>query len=56
VFAELIPFGAPDGVTAAGQPIGDLVAELESLGGGLSPFREIASRLHVLARRAPASG
>jgi S-adenosylmethionine-dependent methyltransferase len=51
VFSELIPFGAPVGVTAAGNSVADRVDELEDLSADLSPFREIAARLHILARR-----
>jgi len=51
VFSELIAFGAPSGVTAEGGPVADRADELEDLSAELSPFREIAARLHVLARR-----
>jgi S-adenosylmethionine-dependent methyltransferase len=51
VFSELMAFGAPVGVTAAGNSIADRVDELEDLSADLSPFREIAARLHILARR-----
>lgn len=53
VFTELIPTGAPGGVTSAGNSVADLAGQLEELSRGLTPFREIASRLHVLARRPP---
>ncbi len=56
VFSELIPLGAPNGVTAAGRSVADLADELEARSSGLSPFREIAARLHVTARRAVTGG
>jgi S-adenosylmethionine-dependent methyltransferase len=56
VFSELIPFGAPGGVTAAGNSVGEVAAELEARGGDVAPFRDIAGRLHVLARRPLVNG
>ena len=56
VFSELIAFGAPGGVTAAGNSIAEVASELEARGGDLAPFRDIAGRLHVLARRPPVTG
>jgi 2-polyprenyl-3-methyl-5-hydroxy-6-metoxy-1,4-benzoquinol methylase len=54
VFTELIPSGALGAVTAAGHSVAELAAELEARSADQSPFREIAARLHVLARRPPA--
>ena len=49
VFAELLPAGIGGG--GAGRDAGVLVAELEELAAGLAPYRDIAARVHVLARR-----
>lgn len=47
VFADLIP-----GATLDGRPgAADALAELEQVAGDRAPFRDIAGRLHVLARR-----
>jgi S-adenosylmethionine-dependent methyltransferase len=51
VFTELIPAGSLGAVTASGSSVAELAAELEVRSAGLSPFREIAARLQVLARR-----
>jgi 2-polyprenyl-3-methyl-5-hydroxy-6-metoxy-1,4-benzoquinol methylase len=51
VFTELIPAANLGAVTATGHSVADLAAELEARSAGLSPFREIAGRLHLLARR-----
>lgn len=51
VFAELIPFGSSQALTADGQSTAELLSELERLGSDRSPFREISARLHVVARR-----
>jgi S-adenosylmethionine-dependent methyltransferase len=56
VFSELIPFGAPGGVTAAGNSVGEIAAELEARSSDVAPFRDIAGRLHVLARRPLVTG
>ncbi|SDJ14434.1 Methyltransferase domain-containing protein [Frankineae bacterium MT45] len=47
VFTELIPGGEIDGLPYAAEVVG----ELESLGAQLPPFRDIAGRLRLLARR-----
>jgi S-adenosylmethionine-dependent methyltransferase len=49
VFTEFVPGAEPDAGHAA--PGGDALAELEELAADRSPYREIASRIHVLARR-----
>jgi S-adenosylmethionine-dependent methyltransferase len=48
VFAELAPAADPDST--------ELLAELEELAAGRSPYREIASRVHLVARRPITSG
>jgi hypothetical protein len=49
VFTELVPGADPEAPPATSD--GAALAELEQLASGRSPFREIASRVHVLARR-----
>jgi SAM-dependent methyltransferase len=49
VFTELVPGADPEAPPASSD--GAALAELEQLASGRSPFREIASRVHVLARR-----
>lgn len=49
VVADLVPAGVVEGDSAAL----DLLARIESDVAGRSPFRDIATRLHVLARRSP---
>jgi S-adenosylmethionine-dependent methyltransferase len=46
VLADLVP----DGVLEGGAP-SDALAELEDIAAGTPPLRDMASRLHVLARR-----
>jgi len=48
VFTELVPGSDPE---APASSDGAALAELEQLASGRSPFREIASRVHLLARR-----
>ena len=51
VFTEFVPGAEFDvGRTA---PAGDALAEIEQLAADRSPYREIASRIHLLARRTP---
>jgi SAM-dependent methyltransferase len=50
VFTEWVP-GTDADPSASGAPDDEALAELEGLAAGRSPFREIASRVHVLARR-----
>ena len=52
VFTELIPGAEIDGLPYSL----DLVDELERLGSQLAPFRDIAGRLHLLARRPSLTG
>jgi S-adenosylmethionine-dependent methyltransferase len=47
VLADLVP----DGVLEPGAAGGDPLAELEDIAAGTPPLRDMASRLHVLARR-----
>jgi hypothetical protein len=47
VLADLVP----DGVLEPGGAGGDPLAELEDIAAGTPPLRDMASRLHVLARR-----
>jgi 2-polyprenyl-3-methyl-5-hydroxy-6-metoxy-1,4-benzoquinol methylase len=49
VFTEFVPRAEVDPGHAA--PAGDALAEIERLAADRSPYREIASRIHVLARR-----
>jgi S-adenosylmethionine-dependent methyltransferase len=49
VFTEFVPGAELDPGHAA--PAGDALAEIERLAADRSPFRDIASRIHVLARR-----
>jgi 2-polyprenyl-3-methyl-5-hydroxy-6-metoxy-1,4-benzoquinol methylase len=49
VFTEFVPGAELDPGHAA--PAGDALAEMEQLAADRSPYREIASRIHVLARR-----
>jgi SAM-dependent methyltransferase len=52
VFTELLPGADVDLPGNAGDRAdGEALAELEAFAAGRSPFREIAGRLHVLARR-----
>lgn len=62
VFAEFVPGAGLDahlaGATAGTGAVGDAaaadtLAELEELAADRSPYREIASRIHLLARRPP---
>jgi hypothetical protein len=51
VFTEFVPGAEFDvGRTA---PAGDALAEIEQLAADRSPYRDIASRIHLLARRTP---
>jgi 2-polyprenyl-3-methyl-5-hydroxy-6-metoxy-1,4-benzoquinol methylase len=50
VFTELVP-GADLEVPSSGAPDNESLAQLEELAAGRSPFLEIASRIHLLARR-----
>jgi S-adenosylmethionine-dependent methyltransferase len=52
VFAELMPGGE----LAASPGTGELLAELESMTSAISPYRDIALRLHLLARRPAGAG
>jgi S-adenosylmethionine-dependent methyltransferase len=56
VFADLIAFGSANSSDVGGRSVAELTGELEALSRTRSPFREIASRLHVLARRPPTAG
>lgn len=49
VFSELVPGAELDGHPGAAEAL----AEMEELASGLAPYRDIASRIHLLARRAP---
>jgi S-adenosylmethionine-dependent methyltransferase len=49
VFSEFVPGSELDAGHAA--PAGDALAQMEQLAADHSPYREIASRIHVLARR-----
>jgi SAM-dependent methyltransferase len=49
VFTEFVPGAEPDAGHAV--PAGDALAELEQLASDRPPYREIASRIHLLARR-----
>jgi S-adenosylmethionine-dependent methyltransferase len=51
VFSEFIPTAAADGVTQAGVDIAQIVAEMETLCASMPPYRDIAARLNVVARR-----
>jgi len=51
VFADLIPSGFVDGVSPAGRDVADITAEMETLVAATPPYRDIAVRLHVVARR-----
>jgi len=53
VFTELVPGSDLDAgaATGASAPHSEALAELEELAAGRSPFREIASRIHLLAHR-----
>jgi S-adenosylmethionine-dependent methyltransferase len=53
VFTELIPAGAV--ATGSGRDVADIAADMEELAAALSPYRDIASRVHLLVRR-PAPG
>lgn len=55
VFTELIPAGAPDVGSPSSRDRFEVAADMEEIAASLIPYRDIASRLHVLARR-PASG
>jgi 2-polyprenyl-3-methyl-5-hydroxy-6-metoxy-1,4-benzoquinol methylase len=50
VFTELVPGADLDAQTGA-APHGEALAELEELATSRAPFRDIASRIHLLARR-----
>jgi S-adenosylmethionine-dependent methyltransferase len=50
VFTEIVP-GADLDPQRGGASNAEALAQLEELASGRSPFREIASRIHVLARR-----
>jgi 2-polyprenyl-3-methyl-5-hydroxy-6-metoxy-1,4-benzoquinol methylase len=56
VFTELIPAGSPDVGAASRRDLFDVAADMEEIAAPLTPYRDIASRLHVLARRAPLRG
>jgi S-adenosylmethionine-dependent methyltransferase len=56
VFAELISASSTLTRTTSGDSVVGLAIELERLTRTVSPYREIASRLHLLARRAEADG
>ena len=49
VFTEFVPGAEIDASRTA--PAGDALAEIERLAADRSPYREIASRIHLLARR-----
>lgn len=49
VFTEFVPGAELEARNTAS--VGDALAEIEQLAAGRSPYREIASRIHVLARR-----
>jgi S-adenosylmethionine-dependent methyltransferase len=51
VFAELVAGTDAAERTHPGDSAADTLAELEELAAGISPYREIASRIHLLARR-----
>ena len=51
VFSELVPGAELDSRPGATEAL----AELEELATSLPPFRDIASRVHLLARRAPST-
>lgn len=50
VFTEFIPTAPADGMTQAGADA-EVTAEMESLCAALPPYRDIAARLNVIARR-----
>jgi S-adenosylmethionine-dependent methyltransferase len=50
VFSDLVALASAAPITSAGHAA-DLSAELEALSCTRSPLRDIASRLHVVARR-----
>jgi S-adenosylmethionine-dependent methyltransferase len=47
VLADLVP----DGVLDSGGGVPDPLVELEDIAAGTPPLRDMASQLHVLARR-----
>lgn len=51
VFSEFIPTSAADGMTQAGGEATQIVAEMETLCASMPPYRDIAARLNVVARR-----